>query len=277
MSLLRSISLMSRALFKRNQTRSDLVLPTIRLELEQGLINSTHIAGYNACTGWKQKHLLSPTYLHVLASSLHMQLLLEREQPFALLGLVHIANCIEQFRPIQTNEDIRLQSYLDNLQPHPKGWCFDMVTEAFVDDALVWREVSTNLSRGKVHDVAKLPSVEITDELKSFANIVAPTNMGRRYAHYSGDYNPIHLFAPLAKCFGFKRHIAHGMWSKARCIALLADELPPSFKVTVNFTRPFFLPGQAQLKVHTQSGKTVFELASLQNRHLAGVIDTIKD
>ena len=46
-------------------------------------------------------------------------------------------------------------------------------------------------------------------------------DLGRRYAAISGDYNPIHLGALSAKLFGFKQAIAHGMWSKARCLAAL--------------------------------------------------------
>ena len=46
-----------------------------------------------------------------------------------------------------------------------------------------------------------------------------PGDLGRRYAAVSGDRNPIHLYALTAKAFGFPRQIAHGMWSKARCLA----------------------------------------------------------
>ena len=43
-----------------------------------------------------------------------------------------------------------------------------------------------------------------------------------------------------AKLFGFKSAIAHGMWSKSRCIAALEDQLPESgYSVDVVFHRPY--------------------------------------
>ena len=53
-----------------------------------------------------------------------------------------------------------------------------------------------------------------------------PGNLGREYAAVSGDHNPIHLYPLSAKAFGFKRQIAHGMWTKARSVAAFANRLP---------------------------------------------------
>ena len=52
-----------------------------------------------------------------------------------------------------------------------------------------------------------------------------PDDLGRRYASVSGDRNPIHMHALTAKAFGFPRAIAHGMWTKARCLAALEPSL----------------------------------------------------
>jgi acyl dehydratase len=57
--------------------------------------------------------------------------------------------------------------------------------------------------------------------------------------------NPIHLHPWSAKAFGFPRAIAHGMWSKARCLATLEEAEGPfsGVSVDVQFKKPFFLPG----------------------------------
>jgi acyl dehydratase len=68
-----------------------------------------------------------------------------------------------------------------------------------------------------------------------------PGDLGRRYASVSGDSNPILLYPLTAKAFGFDRPIAHGMWTKARCLAAL--RLPDAFTVSVRFKKPIFLPG----------------------------------
>ncbi|SCD77380.1 MaoC like domain-containing protein, partial [Streptomyces sp. DpondAA-D4] len=46
-----------------------------------------------------------------------------------------------------------------------------------------------------------------------------PGDLGRRYGAVSGDRNPIHLHPLTARLFGFPRHLAHGMWTVARCLA----------------------------------------------------------
>ncbi len=70
-----------------------------------------------------------------------------------------------------------------------------------------------------------------------------PGDLGRRYAAVSGDHNPIHLYGITAKAFGFPRQIAHGMWSKARCLAALDGRLPDAVTVEVAFKKPILLPG----------------------------------
>ena len=68
-------------------------------------------------------------------------------------------------------------------------------------------------------------------------------DVGRRYAAVSGDHNPIHLHPLTAKALGFRRQIAHGMWSLARCVAALENRTPDAVTVDATFTKPIFLPG----------------------------------
>ena len=69
-----------------------------------------------------------------------------------------------------------------------------------------------------------------------------PGDLGRRYAGVSGDRNPIHLHDVPAKLLGFPRTIAHGMWTKARCLAALENRLPEAFAVEARFRRPVRCP-----------------------------------
>jgi acyl dehydratase len=72
-------------------------------------------------------------------------------------------------------------------------------------------------------------------------------DLGRRYAAVSGDRNPIHMHALTAKPLGFSSAIAHGMWTKARCLAALESRLPDAFAVDVRFRKPIPLPGRVEL------------------------------
>ena len=77
----------------------------------------------------------------------------------------------------------------------------------------------------------------------------APANTGRRYAGVSGDYNPHHLYTGLARLFGFKQVMAHGMWSLARAVAGLSDMSAPCrpAQVSAFFKLPVFLPAALTL------------------------------
>jgi acyl dehydratase len=87
------------------------------------------------------------------------------------------------------------------------------------------------------------PAVRVFDEVPpSGVTWRLSADVGRRYAAVSGDRNPIHLYAVTARAFGFKRQIAHGMWSAARCIATLENRLPESVTVDIAFNKPVPLP-----------------------------------
>ena len=66
--------------------------------------------------------------------------------------------------------------------------------------------------------------------------------IGSAYAAVSGDRNPIHTSRLGARAFGFRRRIAHGMWTKARCLAQLGPRLPAAYTVEVTFHAPVWLP-----------------------------------
>ena len=86
-------------------------------------------------------------------------------------------------------------------------------------------------------------------------------DQGRRYGSVSGDYNPIHLHAMTAKLFGFKRAIAHGMWTLARTLAEVEDDLPADGRVflEVGFKRPVYLPSTIVLDASKSNGALFLE------------------
>ncbi len=123
------------------------------------------------------------------------------------------------------------------------------VTEARVGDELVWEEVSTNLKRGGGSDEdAKAPENELPGPRTSPRPRCGRWrgDLGRRYGSVSGDLNPIHVHPFTARLFGFRSAIAHGMWTKARCLAALEPRLPDAFTVDVAFKKPILLPRKVE-------------------------------
>ncbi|HEY4278199.1 MAG TPA: MaoC/PaaZ C-terminal domain-containing protein [Conexibacter sp.] len=223
------------------------------------------LAAYDRVCGFTLRDEIPSTFLHVKAFPLHMAVMTDGAFPYGAVGLVHVRNRIEQLRPVLANEAFDLRVYTMPVQPHPKGMTFTLVSEARVGDELVWRDASTMLRRGRPSagsngaangsltprdrrqpisqaiDASRLPS---PSALPFVAEWKLPGDLGRRYGAASGDRNPIHMHALSAKLLGFPRAIAHGMWTKARCLAALESTLPDAYTVDVSFRRPILLPSK---------------------------------
>jgi acyl dehydratase len=201
-------------------------------------IDADHLARYAHVCGFTLRDALPPTYPHVLAHTLHMDIL--AASPFSAVGVVHIANRIVQHRPVSLGEALELHVHAGPFQPHRRGRTFDFLSQAYVDGELVWEDFSTMLKRGEGDD--SLPREPQPEDPPVTAHWELPDDLGRRYAAVSGDHNPIHLHGLAAKAFGFPRAIAHGMWTKARCLASL--RLPDAFEAEVRFRKPVLLPSR---------------------------------
>ena len=182
----------------------------------------------------------------MLAFPLQLSLMTDPSFPFPAIGLVHVYNQITQHRPVRLGEALSLKVSATPLEPHPRGQQFSLCTEARVGEELVWEETSTNLRRGSGSDAGTVRDVPSAEELPVSATWKLPGDLGRRYGSVSGDFNPIHVHSLSARLFGFPSAIAHGMWTKARCLAALEARLPEAFMVEVAFRKPILLPATVE-------------------------------
>ena len=89
----------------------------------------------------------------------------------------------------------------------------------------------------------------------------------------SGDINPIHLSAITAKFLGFRRAVAHGMWTKAKALSTLMPREDVAYaSVLVEFKTPLFLPSKASLWAAREEQGAVFEVRNARGDkpHLRG-------
>jgi acyl dehydratase len=218
-------------------------MPDLELVLDDVEVDRARLAAYVKVCGFTLRDELPATYPHVLAFPLHMALMNDERFPFAAVGLVHVSNRIEQHRRVRSGEPLELRVRATAIEPHRRGRAFSIISEARVRSELVWEGVSTMLHRGGGSAEGNASNAFSPDEEPpAAATWKLPADLGRRYAAVSGDRNPIHLYAATAKLFGFPRAIAHGMWTKARCLAALQPRLPAAFAVEVDFRRPILLP-----------------------------------
>ena len=222
-------------------------VPDTTLVLEDAVIDRERLAAYDRVCGFPLRDQLPCTYPHVLAFPLHLKLMTDPGFPFPALGLVHIANRIVQHRRLLASEVLALRVRATPLEPHPRGTEFTLRSEASVEEELVWEEDSTILKRGPASDDAPpRADREEPHELPVAATWQLPGDLGRRFGSVSGDLNPIHIHPLSARLFGFPTAIAHGMWTKARCLAALDPRLPEGFTVEVQFRKPILLPATVE-------------------------------
>ncbi|NYI47098.1 acyl dehydratase [Nocardioides aromaticivorans] len=221
-------------------------LPDLVLERNDVVVERAAVDRYAAVCGFPTRDVAPVPYLHMLAFPLHMQLMTDATFPFPAIGSVHLENTIVQHRPVAIGETVSLRLVADNLRASTKGRAWDMNVTGTVGDEVVWESVSTYLRVGKGDKENGDPGMSLASVDAKGPVWSLPDNLGRTYGAVSGDRNPIHLYPLTAKALGFPRHIAHGMWSKARCIAALENRLPDAVKVEVAFKKPIFLPGKAQ-------------------------------
>jgi acyl dehydratase len=262
-------------------------IPDLDLKLEGIAADPAAVSAYAKVCGFALRDHLPPTYPHVLAFPLQMAVMADGGFPFGAVGLVHVENRIEQHRRIGLAEEMTVRVRPTKLQPHPKGHTFSLLTEIKIGREKAWESVSTMLRRGKGDENAVAPGMrgEVrSGEDEPFAPLPADApasatwkldgDLGRRYAAVSGDRNPIHLHALTAKPLGFPGAIAHGMWTKARCLAMLDSRLPDAFAVDVRFRKPILLPGRVEFASAADGEEIAFAVrdAKRESPHLDGLV-----
>jgi acyl dehydratase len=243
-------------------------------------VDPAHLAAYDRVCGFRLTDELPVTYPHVLNFPLQVKLMTDPGFPFPLVGSVHLANRITQYRPLRVSDRFGLQVRVADLRPHPKGRQFDVISEAVISETVaggevVWRDVSTYLRRGGGSGPRDEREPVAAPEPTAIWRV--PGDTGRRYAEVSGDRNPIHLHPLSARLFGFPRAIAHGMWTKARCLTALEGRLPDAYTVDVAFKLPVLLPARVGFAARETETGWRFDLfdARTGKPHLAGSVSRL--
>jgi acyl dehydratase len=264
-------------------------VPDLELSLADVRPDPAAVAAYARVCGFSLRDQLPPTYPHVLAFPLHMAVMADGSFPFGAVGLVHVENRIVQHRPIGLGEELKLVVRPTALEPHRSGRTFSLLTEAWIADEKAWESNSTMLRRGKspkqpadrpksLREDDKSADWPEETELTPSAEWRLGGDLGRRYAAVSGDRNPIHMHALTAKPLGFPSAIAHGMWTKARCLAALEGRLPDAFACEVRFRKPIRLPGKVEFLSNAGGDRTEFAVrdAKRQISHLDGNVEPLE-
>jgi acyl dehydratase len=189
---------------------------------------------------------------------------------------------LTQHRPLRTDDTGEIHSWMEGHRETARGQEIDLQTQLRVSGEPVWSEISTLLarradgSRPPRTREGGLPHLDVPprQDVSTSTFVVSP-GVGRQYARVSGDFNPIHITDLTARFFGFKRAIAHGMWSLARCAAEFGG---PTFSrpctLDVAFKRPISFRARTVLESWMADQRMGFSLrdSEIQRDHLLGSI-----
>jgi acyl dehydratase len=248
-----------------------LVSPNVRLD-------AAHIARYSALCGFTPAQGVPLIYPQMLTFAPVMTYLNSADCPWPALGTVHLANQIEQHRSLHAGDTVRVEMSTGVLLAHEKGQVFTLDLRILRADELVWSATQSLLRLGvkQPGGDAYVGQLGEFGPLSCQAQFSAKADIGRRYGAVSGDRNPIHLSALSARMFGFRRAIAHGMWTKARALScVLPQRALEQAKVAVEFKTPLFLPAQPTLWTSRANASAQFEVRDSQGvkPHLRGQLD----
>ncbi len=255
--------LLLRGLLRR---RSIGPVPEIAVSCAGVKTDAHQLAAYRTVCQLPRSDALPLLWPQVLAGALHTAVLTHASMPFGVLGIVHVAQNTTQLRSIDADEPLDIRVRSTPAVPAKRGAIFSIRTDISVGGEPAWHSEMGILApkldlAGAAPERAKTVLPETWDTQQQWT---VPESMGRTYRKVSGDMNPIHLHALLAKPFGFRRAIAHGMWTLARA----THDIPTDKgEVTVDaqFRKPVFLPSKPVRKVSRDGARQTIALMSADN------------
>ena len=272
-------------------------IPAIEASMDVPAADAHRLSAYRRLCGFAHDGTLPITWPHVVAMPLHLRMLTSDDFPIRLLGLVHLHNRIESRQPLPAARPLELSGRVQGHRETDRGQEIDVHTCARVDGVVAWTETSTFLARrarparreaapgsealagsdaqrARTAAAGPAPGARDAGALMLDAGAwPAPSDTGRRYARLSGDWNPIHLWTPTARPFGFRRPIAHGMWLLGCAAARLGDAANRApATLTASFRLPVLLPTEVQLRTRADAGGLEFAVLDARDArpHLTG-------
>lgn len=220
-----------------------------RLTVLSAQIDPKQLSDYNRYFMFEQ-HSVALPFWFVFSQPAQLALFNLESFPVSVLGLVHTGLTIEKHQERGAQEQYTVVSEVTKIVQQDSGTEVDVAISIFAGGELCVSMLSSYLSPSRKRN---RPGLKVSSNEQGYdmseAHLV-DYNIGkaRKYAKLSGDYNPIHIHTVLARLFGFKRPILHGMYSVASLFAYCNKRnLGSDKQMRVRFKRPLLLPQQAYI------------------------------
>ena len=207
-----------------------------------------------------------------------------------LLRLLHVAQDMEFIAPIRPGDSITSTARIASIETHQSGESMALELEAHNGRGeAVNRSVFTIFIRGR-RTASPPAGVRADNATVRGAQLIAveqtiDLDQTSRYAAASGDLNPIHVDANVAKMAGLPGIIVHGLCTMAFTAKVMVDHLcagdPLRLKrLAVRFSHPV-LPGETITTkvwpVGDRNGRRAYEYETYNRDGLAVIRDGIAE
>ena len=196
-----------------------------------------------------------PTFAFITAFKASLQCLAQAPIASSLLGLIHISSEVQIHQRHNWLMPFNVKVTVNKCEDTDKGLLYQITTDFYQRGKLSLTNINQMLDKRK-HYVSKTHSNESSADVVEYNDISSwhvSLKTAWRYAFASGDINPIHLHPILAKPFGMRSALIHGMYNASRAIQE-ANKVnsAPLTQVLIEFNRPCYLGSDVVMKQDKQ-------------------------
>lgn len=123
-------------------------LPDTHVVVRDVRPHADHLTAYQHLLGEPGADALPAGFVHVVAFPVATAVMVRPDFPLGLLGLVHVANRVEQRRAVRLGERLDIDAHARDLRAHRAGVTVEVVADVSVGGEHVWRGISTYLAKG---------------------------------------------------------------------------------------------------------------------------------
>ena len=191
---------------------------------------------------------------HSFFGPLHLRLITDSSFPERVLGSVHVRNHVMQHEPLSLQQNYSAKITTTQFRRRPQGLEVDIRTDIRLGKKLCWQSISTILFRKDFSELDEPSQLEqsltkISDR-RHLGGFQIPKAVGKQFGMLTKDLNPIHMSRHLARQFGFKRDICHGMWAVGRTLDMIqAIDYTQPVRNDVAFKGPMFIGSEIEVKI----------------------------
>lgn len=211
--------------------------------------NQNNLSEYKSLLAYKSQGV-PLTYLYLLAQKAQIALMLDKKFIYPLIGMVHMDNEMELLKQVSDQKAIELSVSSGQFFNEEKNRAEVNFLVIFKQDgekvALCKSKYLAMSGKRPKSDKKAENEVSNTDFTQISANKFKVSD-ARTYARVSGDYNLIHLSPLLAKLFGFRSSLLHGMYMNGLMASQIINHTNKDLKkIYVQFKKPLLLPNEIQ-------------------------------